>query len=58
MDSKYSKSKYELPLAIEIMVKCSQAGPSNYSVNIFNAVILGIGNLFQNIAVPIYKCIC
>ena len=58
MDSKYSKSKYELSLAIEIMVKCSQVGPSNYSVNIFNAVILGNGNLFQNIAVPIYKCIC
>ena len=33
----------QLSLAIEIMVKCSHAGPSNKSVNIFNAVIFGNG---------------
>ena len=36
----------QLSLAFEIMVKCSYAGPSNKSVNIFNAVVLGNGNLF------------
>ena len=36
----------QLSLAIEIMVKCSHAGPSNKSVIYFNAVVLGNGNLF------------
>ena len=38
----------QLSLAFEItcIVKCSPAGPSNKSVNIFNAVVLGNGNIF------------
>ena len=33
----------QISLAIKIMVKCSHAGPSNKSVNIFNAVVLESG---------------
>ena len=36
----------QLTLAFEIMVKCSHAGPSNKSVNMFNAAVLRNGNLF------------
>ena len=36
----------QLSLTIEIMVKCSHAGPSNKSVKTLNAVLLGNGNLF------------
>ena len=36
----------QLSLTIEIMVKCSHAGPSYNSVDKFNAVLLGNGNLF------------
>ena len=47
----------QLSLPFEIKFKCSHAGPSNKSVNIFNAVVLGYGNLFTLLNRIIYTYI-